>query len=127
MTGKEKVEKVVCYHCGDTCDRELVVFDDKNFCCNGCKTVYEILNQNDLCTYYDLKDNPGISLKSKKFDDRYAYLDNDEISHLILDFKDGERAKVTFYIPSIHCSSCIWLLENLYQYHHQLIAAHQVD
>ena len=115
MTGKDKAEKAICYHCGDNCDRELVVFDDKNFCCNGCKTVYEILNQNDLCTYYDLKDNPGISLKSKKFDDRYAYLDNEEITHLILDFKDEERAKVTFYIPSIHCSSCIWLLENLYQ------------
>ncbi len=115
MTGKDKAVKTICYHCGDNCDREHIVFEDKDFCCNGCKTVYEILNQNDLCTYYDLEQNPGISLKSKKFDDKYAYLDNEEITHLILDFKDGEKAKVTFYIPSIHCSSCIWLLENLYK------------
>lgn len=115
MAEKEKVEKVVCYHCGDNCDREHVVFDEKDFCCNGCKTVFEILNQNDLCTYYDLEQTPGISLKSKKFDDKYAYLDNDEISHLILDFKEDEKAKVTFYIPAIHCTSCIWLLENLYK------------
>jgi Cu+-exporting ATPase len=112
---KTSTETITCYHCGDDCDREHVLFDEKDFCCNGCKTVYEILNQNDLCTYYDLDKNPGISLKSKKFDDKYAFLDNEEIAHLILDFKDTEIAKVTFFIPSIHCSSCIWLLENLYK------------
>jgi len=74
-----------------------------------------ILNQNDICAYYDLEKNPGNSLRSKKFDDKYAYLDNNEISHLILDFDDNEKAKVTFNFPSIHCSSCIWLLENLYK------------
>ena len=115
MNEKGNAVKAACYHCGDDCEREHIIFDDKDFCCNGCKTVYEILNQNDLCTYYDLEKNPGISLKSKKFDDKYVYLDNNEISHLILDFNDGEKAKVTFYIPSIHCSSCIWLLENLFK------------
>ena len=115
MAEKEKVEKIACFHCGDDCDREHIIFNNKDFCCNGCKTVFEILNQNDLCTYYDLEKTPGISLKSKKLDDKYAYLDNDEISHLILDFKEKEKAKVTFYIPAIHCTSCIWLLENLYK------------
>ena len=115
MADKKEVEKITCYHCGDDCDREHIVFDGKDFCCNGCKTVFEILNQNDLCTYYDLEKNPGISLKSKQFDDKYAYLDNEEIAHLILDFQDGDKAKATFYIPSIHCTSCIWLLENLYK------------
>jgi Cu+-exporting ATPase len=115
MSAKKTSGNILCYHCGDDCDREHVVFDDKDFCCNGCKTVYEILNQNDLCTYYDLDKNPGISLKSKKFDDKYAFLDNEEIAHLILDFKDTQIAKVTFYVPSIHCTSCIWLLENLYK------------
>lgn len=115
MAKKAQSETITCYHCGDDCERDHVVFDGKDFCCNGCKTVYEILNQNDLCTYYDLDKNPGISLKSKKFDDKYAFLDNDEIARLILDFNDIDIAKVTFYIPSIHCSSCIWLLENLYK------------
>jgi Cu+-exporting ATPase len=115
MSQKQSIEIKTCYHCGDDCDREHVVFEGKDFCCNGCKTVFEILNQNDLCTYYDLDKNPGISLKSKKFDDKYAFLDNEDIEQLILDFKDTQIAKVTFYIPSIHCSSCIWLLENLYK------------
>lgn len=115
MAVSSKGEKTACYHCGDDCDREHIVFDEKDFCCNGCKTVYEILNQNDLCTYYDLEQSPGISLKAKKFDDKYAYLDNEDISRMILDYADDNIAKVTFYIPVIHCSSCIWLLENLYK------------
>ncbi len=115
MAGKAGEDKVVCYHCGDLCTREHVVYDEKDFCCNGCKTVYEILSQNDLCTYYDLSQNPGINLKSKNFEDKYAFLDNDDIARLLFDFADSTRARITFFIPSIHCSSCIWLLENLYK------------
>lgn len=115
MGEKKTTEKVTCYHCGDDCDREHIVFDEKDFCCNGCKTVYEILNQNDLCTYYDLDKQPGISLKSKNYDDKYAFLDNDDIARMVLNFQDSGVAKATFYIPAIHCSSCIWLLENLYK------------
>ena len=115
MPGKEKVEKIACYHCGDDCEGEHIRFDDKDFCCNGCKTVFEILDQNDLCTYYDLEKNPGIKLKSGQPDDKYAYLENDDVSLLILDFKEEDKAKVTFFIPAIHCTSCIWLLENLYK------------
>jgi len=28
---------------------ETVRFDDKAFCCAGCKTVYEVLSQHQLC------------------------------------------------------------------------------
>ena len=115
MPGKGKVEKIACYHCGDDCESEHIRFDDKDFCCNGCKTVFEILNHNDLCTHYDLEKNPGIKLKSGLPNDKYAYLDNEDVSLLILDFNEKEKAKVTFFIPAIHCTSCIWLLENLYK------------
>ncbi len=108
-------EKIICYHCGDECRDEHVVFEGKDFCCMGCKTVYEILDENDLCTYYDLDKNPGISLKSKKFGDKYTFLDNEDVAGLVLDYRDEEKAVVNFYIPSIHCSSCIWLLENLFR------------
>ena len=113
---KKKTNKeTICFHCGDLCREDHVIFEEKDFCCNGCKTVYEILKENDLCNYYDLENNPGITLKSRDFGDKYNYLDNSEIQEQVLDFKDGNTAKVNFYIPVIHCSSCIWLLENLYK------------
>ena len=113
VSGKDK--KIICYHCGDLCLEDYVLHEDKNFCCNGCKTVYEILKENDLCNYYDLEKNPGISLKSRNLGEKYNFLDQEDIQRKILDFKERSTAKVHFYIPVIHCSSCIWLLENLYK------------
>lgn len=79
--------------------------------------VYEILNQNDLCTYYDLEQKPGISLKASRHAGDYGYLDAAEVQQKFVDFQDETHTRVTFYVPQIHCASCIWLLENLYKLH----------
>lgn len=100
-----------CYHCGAECNLSKLIFDDKNFCCNGCKTVYEILNQNELQCYYDLTKNPGSIPKEIK--GKFNYLDNQDIVSKLVEFDNGETMVAEFNIPSIHCSSCIWVLENL--------------
>jgi len=111
---QNKVVDIKCYHCGDNCPDESIRIDEKFFCCNGCKTVYEILDQNRLCNYYDISSNPGVSPKhfiTSKFD----YLDDESTINKLIDFSEGNFTKVTFDIPQMHCSSCIWLLENLYK------------
>tara|TARA_R110002073_G_scaffold72537_1_gene177434 strand:- start:428266 stop:430656 length:2391 start_codon:yes stop_codon:yes gene_type:complete len=102
---------ISCYHCGDSCDSAVVYLNNNAFCCNGCKTVYEILNENDLSSYYDFEDAPGKSPKEIK--GKYDYLDSDQITEKLYDFKDNKVSVITFYIPHIHCSSCIWVLEHL--------------
>jgi len=100
-----------CYHCGLDCDREHIIFNEKDFCCNGCKTVYEILNQNELGCYYDFEQSPGTI--PKDIQGKYDYLANAEIAEKIIEFNDDNTTVVSFYVPSMHCSSCIWVLENL--------------
>ncbi len=102
-----------CFHCGTDCDDGTFASDDKLFCCNGCKTVYEILNQNELTCYYELQNSPGTI--PKEIQGKYDYLDNPDISSKIIEFNDGDTSVVNFLIPSIHCSSCIWVLENLHK------------
>ena len=89
-----------CYHCGINCDKKTIVFNEKNFCCNGCKTVYEILNTNELNCYYDLESSPGTIPNEIK--GKYNYLENSAIIEKLLEFNDGETSVVEFYIPSIH-------------------------
>lgn len=113
-----------CIHCGEDCGKHPVVWDDLKFCCNGCKAVYEILNQNKLYTYYELEENPGIKVETREFGQKYAFLDNEEIKEKLYDFKEGDTRRVKFYIPSIHCSSCIWLLENLQKLNKSIIQSH---
>jgi len=103
--------KETCYHCGAECNSNPVIFDNKPFCCNGCKTVYEILNQNELTCYYDFDQAPGTI--PAEIQGKYDYLDNEDIASKLIEFNDGNVSVVNFYIPSIHCSSCIWVLENL--------------
>ncbi len=102
-----------CYHCGIECNSAKIDFDSKAFCCNGCKTVYEILNQSELNCYYDLEAAPGSIPNEIK--GRFEYLDNDEIARQLIEFEDLETSVVNFFVPNIHCSSCIWVLENLHK------------
>lgn len=110
----DKSAKLICFHCGQDCPDDSIKIEDKYFCCIGCKTVYEILNQNQLCNYYNFENNPGISPSSVS-DKKYDYLDEPEVIEKLVNFKDDKYASLTFYIPQMHCSSCIWLLENLYK------------
>lgn len=105
------MSNIYCFHCGAECGSSKLIFDEKNFCCNGCKTVYEILNQNELHCYYDLTKNPGSIPKEIK--GKFNYLDNPDIVSKLVLFDDGETVVAEFNIPNIHCSSCIWVLENL--------------
>jgi len=107
---------LACAHCGEPCPTDDIALGDKHFCCQGCKMVYEILNENDLCRYYELDEKAGISLRGRRLE-QYGYLDEPDIREQLLDFTDGRRSDVHFYLPQIHCASCIWLLENLYRLH----------
>lgn len=102
-----------CYHCGNDVIDTFLSIDEKYFCCNGCKMVYEILNEYNLCTYYDLNEKPGIIQDKNKRVDKYAFLDDKEIQVKLIQYSNKQNSHVTFYIPQIHCSSCLWLLENI--------------
>ena len=103
-----------CYHCGEKCD-ETIQLDDKYFCCDGCKMVFQLLDENGLCQYYVLTDMPGFSAKGHFVSEKYNYLDNAAIQEQLIQFRVGDQAHVVFYLPQIHCVSCVWLLENLHK------------
>lgn len=101
-----------CFHCGlDIVKQEEIIFDAKTFCCNGCKTVYEIFSLNDLVCYYDFEKSPGATPQEIK--GKYDFLDNETIVSKLLEFQEDTTTIVSLSIPHIHCSSCIWILENL--------------
>jgi len=101
-----------CFHCGlGVIKEDQIVFDEKVFCCNGCKTVYEIFSLNDMTCYYDFEKYPGAT--PLDIGGKYDFLDNESIVSKLLEFKEDKTAIVSLNIPHIHCSSCIWILENL--------------
>ena len=105
---------IQCDHCGDMCSSEVISYEDKHFCCHGCKAVYELLESSNLTSYYQ---NEG--LKANKIADRnalekeFAYLDNSAVLEKLVRYQDDKITTIKFFLPAIHCSSCIYLLENL--------------
>ncbi|WP_421943194.1 heavy metal translocating P-type ATPase [Pedobacter sp.] len=102
----------LCYHCGELLDNLRYGLDNHDFCCAGCKGVYKILSENNLCNYYSYNDTPGKRIQNNS---HFEYLEEPSIITQLLDYQHEKASIVTFYIPAIHCSSCIWLLEHLYK------------
>ncbi|WP_430411347.1 heavy metal translocating P-type ATPase [Kordia sp.] len=105
--------QTTCFHCGDACISTVIQLEEKSFCCYGCKTVYELFSENDLSCYYDLQASPGAIPTEIK--GKYDFLSEQNIIDKLLEFNDDTTQIVTLYIPHIHCSSCIWILENLHK------------
>jgi len=112
--------KPSCYHCGSNCDA-VITLQEKAFCCEGCKIVFQLLDENGLCQYYELSKMPGISAKGNYISSKYDYLDNQAIQDQLIQFKSEGQHHVIFYLPQIHCVSCVWLLENLHKINHGII------
>jgi Cu+-exporting ATPase len=112
-----------CYHCGSACDDGIQV-EEIFFCCDGCKMVYQLLQQAGLCNYYELSKKPGITVKGRFEHEKFAYLENPEIQGRLIHFSSDKLSRVVLYLPTMHCASCVWLLENLSRINPAIIESH---
>ena len=117
------VNTTQCAHCGEDCTNEQIHFHDKDFCCRGCKMVYQLLTDTGLCDYYQLNDKPGINQKAAARKDKFAFLDDKSIAQQLVTFSNDEQTHVCFYLPQMHCSSCLYVLENLHKLNKQIVSS----
>lgn len=107
-------QQLTCFHCGEDCANDKIQLEQKVFCCDGCKMVFQLLNQNGLCEYYNLNEKPGISQRQPVRRDKFAFLEDPKMQDKLVHFRDNTQTHITFYLPQVHCSSCLYLLENLH-------------
>lgn len=110
-----------CTHCDEQV--QVAVFDDSDeaspghpFCCQGCLTVYKVLQSNGLGEYYQIKRAGGILRKRTSIQlsrSHFSYLDD---SNFLLEYTESNALKqrlISFYLEGIHCLACLWLIEKL--------------
>lgn len=102
-----------CHHCGASCELGAIEFDTYQFCCEGCKLVYELLKNNNLCDYYSLEQHPGLQQIKSNTKEKFAYLEDPQVQQKLIQFTDQTISLIEFYLPNVHCSSCMWLIEHL--------------
>lgn len=105
-----------CFHChSEVMDSSGETSNGKLFCCDGCRVVYEFLNESGLERFYDLREQHSISASLKPVDevsdDNYEYLDQE---NFISYYTNPEKPlEMSFYIEGIHCAACLWLIEKV--------------
>jgi Cu+-exporting ATPase len=95
-----------------------VVDEAGTFCCTGCASVHALLASHALTGFYACAPDAGRSQKAMaaRPHDRFAPLDDPAVAHRFVDSHDGTFTHVTFSVPSLHCASCLWLLEQLWRF-----------
>ncbi len=101
----------------DHCAQKVIIpirHEDKTFCCEGCKTVFTILKEHKLDSYYSLRETSGKETFAtvEETNQKYQYLDHAEFLNKYA-HKEKKYLKMAFYLENIHCVACLWLIEKL--------------
>ncbi|MBT7766723.1 MAG: heavy metal translocating P-type ATPase [Bdellovibrionales bacterium] len=95
----------------------LTVADDNDqskeivFCCNGCRAVYQILHQEGMERYYQLKEAGGGQAYVSA--DNYLFLDSEQFLEQSAPLNNQGERELSFYLQGVHCVACLWLIEQL--------------
>ena len=97
---------------------KFAVFEtaDGTFCCHGCASVFRFLEDHGLTHSTPATPVPASRSRGRQRDAaRFAALDDPAVA-------SGSSTRPTatqsrrFAVPSIHCASCVWLLEQLWRF-----------
>jgi heavy metal-(Cd/Co/Hg/Pb/Zn)-translocating P-type ATPase len=112
--------KTLCTHCDEQANFPLFNDEDsKNehpFCCIGCMTVYNVINQKGLSEYYKIKNNSGLfkrraPVANKK--EEFKFLNEVTFLNEYARKTSDDNWTMDFYLEGVHCLACLWLIEKL--------------
>ncbi|HKQ32402.1 MAG TPA: heavy metal translocating P-type ATPase metal-binding domain-containing protein, partial [Thermodesulfobacteriota bacterium] len=105
-----------CLHCGEKLDSSNIIESNgKLFCCNGCRSVYELLGSLGLDDYYTIRESQNIVRTTPPSDpasgEDYGYLDSESFAGLYV--REEKPHTMNFYVEGIECAACLWLIEKI--------------
>ncbi|MGK0469517.1 heavy metal translocating P-type ATPase, partial [Clostridium sp.] len=104
-------DKVACSHCHLSFDKSVMIKDsDHYFCCNGCRGVFKLLNDEGFESFYDKTSNVMLTPPKDKYEDSLNFDTNSFRDAFVKVNSDGFN-EVSLIIEGIHCSACVWLNE----------------
>jgi Cu2+-exporting ATPase len=91
-----------CKHC------EQILGKKTDFCCTGCQIAYNLIDSLNLSKYYEYCKNISGSkpMKINAVENQLNYSDYIQI------LDNNNLFRINLLVEGIHCSSCVWLIEN---------------
>ncbi|MGI1678473.1 MAG: heavy metal translocating P-type ATPase [Cellvibrionaceae bacterium] len=112
----------LCFQCGlpvppsESLSQTLTINDEiKHFCCYGCKTVAQLIDDSGLISFYQFRSENFTTKTADIVDPKnaidFSFYDNDEVcKEFVTDLVDDKK-QAQLYIEGIHCTACTWLIE----------------
>lgn len=80
------------------------------FCCNGCQSVFNLLSDEGLDSFYDKTSNTKLTPPTRKYEDSSNF-DTESFKDAFIKVNSDGFSDVSLIIEGIHCSACVWLNE----------------
>jgi Cu+-exporting ATPase len=91
----------------------MIKEENLNFCCKGCQSVYHILKDDGLESFYDKLGNKTISPPLEINNDDLSKFDSKNfLDNYTTTTKEG-FIQIDLIIEGIHCAACVWLNEKI--------------
>lgn len=106
--------KVECDHCG--LPVPLGLFQEgqpRQFCCQGCRVVFETIQESGLGRFYDLARDAPDRIPGRTTGRAYDEFDDPAFQGLYQVQASAELARLDLYLEGVHCAACVWLVERL--------------
>lgn len=112
----EQAEAIIyCDHCQLPVPAGFIQADaEHQFCCNGCKSVWNVLHGAGLDGYYSVRDAVGSKAqRTTATGDSYEELDDPAFQETCVENLPGGQAQTELLLEGMHCAACVWLIERL--------------
>jgi P-type Cu2+ transporter len=108
-------QPTACAHCGLAVPAGRIELGrEPQFCCDGCSSVYAILNGAGLGDYYKYQSaNDATRTAASPSRRRFEELDEAAFQAEHCRANGDGTASVEFFLEGVHCSACVWLVERL--------------
>ena len=104
----KQTKQYICAHCSSEVNPKTGIYEketDKYFCCEGCRSVYHLINDEGFGSFYTKRtDWEAAPVEQIEADEEYF-----ETSLEVL--KNGDYS-LSIVISGIRCAACIWLIES---------------
>lgn len=113
---REQIISRPCIHCGQSTD--ALASDDARqvFCCNGCRSAYELIHGWGLDEFYALREQlrPASASAVVSGPDRYSQFDEPAfLGNSAPQIQADGTCSVELAVAGLHCAACAWLIENV--------------
>lgn len=107
--------EVPCTHCSLPVPRGLIAEGaNEQFCCAGCRTVYETLQGAGLQRFYALaaQSDSSAARPASTSGRGFSEFDHPNFRASYVQEQEGV-GHITLYLEGVHCAACVWLVEKL--------------